>query len=87
MCRNPTLILEGATPHPPHRHDDYRSTIYKALSRTTGNAAWYLRRHGFDIACGVIFVTAFGLAIATAQPRDAGFAPHVKALVTSAVRG
>lgn len=87
MCRHPTLILEGATPHPPHRHDDRRSAIYKALSRTSGNVVWYLRRHLFDIWCGVIFVVAFGLAIGTAKPRDAGFAPVVKALVTSAVRG
>lgn len=87
MCRNPTLILEGATPHPAHRHDDRRRAIYKALSRNSGNVAWYLRRHGFDIACGVICVVAFALAIGTAQPHDAGFAPHIKALVTSAVRG
>lgn len=87
MCRHPTLILEGATPHPPHRHDDRRSAIYKAMSRNSGNVARYLRRHGFDIACGVVIVIAFGLAIGTAQPRDAGFAPHIKALVTSAVRG
>lgn len=87
MCKHPTLILDGMTPHPPHRHDDRLSAIYKALSRNSGNVAWYLRRHRFDIACGVIFVVAFGLAIATATPHTAGFAPHIKALVTSAVRG
>lgn len=87
MCRHPTLILDGMTPHPPHRHDDPRGAIYKALSRNSGNVAWYLRRHGFDITCGVIFVVAFGLAIANATPNTAGFAPHIKALVTSAVRG
>lgn len=87
MCKHPTLILEGMTPHPPHRHDDRRSAIYRALSRSSGNVAWYLRRYRFEIACGAFLVLAFALSIATATPQTAGFAPHIKALVTSAVRG
>lgn len=87
MCWNPQLILEGATPHPHHRHDDRRSAIYKALSRNAGNIAWLLRRHRFNIACGAVFLIGVALAVGCAGAGDAGYAPAVKALVSSAVRG
>ena len=87
MCKHPTLILEGATPHPPRRHDDRRSNFFLALSRVSGNVGWYVQRRRFDFACGAICIVAFALAIGTSSPRDAGYAPIVKALVISAVRG
>lgn len=87
MCRHPHLILEGATPHPPHRHDDRRTALYRFLSRNAGNLAWHIRKHRFDVACAAVFVSGVVLAIGTAQPSDAGFAVVVRDLITSAVRG
>lgn len=86
MCKHPTLILEGATPHPPYRHDDGLSAAYKTLARNGGNIAWLLRRHSFNIACGAAFLAGVVLAAGCAGPGDAGYAPIVKALVSSAVR-
>lgn len=87
MCRNPTLILEGMTPHAPHRHDDVSGAISKALARNAGNIAWLLRRHRFNIACGAVFLIGVALAVGCAGPGDAGYAPVVKSLVSSAARG
>ena len=53
MCKHPALILEGMTPHGTHRHDDGFSAAHKTLARNAGNIAWLLRRHRFNIACGV----------------------------------
>lgn len=87
MCKHPTLILEGATPHKLHRHDDSLSAAHKTLARNAGNIAWLLRRHRFNIACGAVFLMGVALAVGCAGSGDAGYAPVVKSLVSSAVRG
>lgn len=68
------------------RHTDWQPAWRRAIQRDVDSATIWIARNRGAFRCGVVFVAAVILAIATATPETAGPAFPIKQMVSSAAR-